>query len=236
MVALYEQIQAARLQKHKLLALLIDPDKPDPYRAFPYINGQVDYIFVGGSTGAVSSDFIGKIRELTTLPVILFPGGKEQYTPEADAMLFLTPMNARDPKWLIDQQVAVAPLIDETRIHIAPTAYLLIDGGRESTTQRIMQATPLPRTDLARITAYAKAARLTGKSILYLEAGSGARIPVPPTAIRAAADAFGRAVIAGGGIRTPEAMMEAFEAGADLVVIGNHFEEDPASLIRFTHP
>jgi len=236
MVVLYDDILAARRRRHKLLALLIDPDKPDPFRAFPYINGQVDYIFAGGSTGIISPDFIGNIRSLTDLPVVLFPGSPAQYTPEADAMLFLTPMNARDPKWLIDQQVAAAPLIDADRISIVPTAYLLIDGGRMSTTQRIMQAEALPRTDTVRIQAYAKAAGLMGKSLLYLEAGSGAAIPVPAAAIRAAADVFSGALIAGGGIRTPEAMMQAFEAGADLVVIGNHFEDDPASLTRFTHP
>jgi putative glycerol-1-phosphate prenyltransferase len=236
MVALYEQILAARRRGHKLLALLIDPDKPDPFRAFPYVNGQVDYIFVGGSTGTISPDFIGQIRSLTSLPVVLFPGSAAQYSPDADALLFLTPMNARDPRWLIDQQVAVAPRIDEAHIHVAPTAYLLIDGGRVSTAQRVMQADPLPRTQLGRIRAYAKAARLMGKTLLYLEAGSGAAIPVPPEVIRAAGEAFGAACIVGGGIRTPEAMMQAFQAGADLVVIGNHFEEDPASLTLFTHP
>ncbi len=236
MVELAEQIIASRRRGHKLLALLIDPDKPQPFAALPYLNGQVDYIFVGGSTGSISPDFIETIRSQASLPIVLFPGSEAQYSPQADALLFLTPMNARDPRWLIDRQVAVAPLIDESRIGVVPTAYLLIDGGRVSSAQRIMQAEPLPRTEVARISAYAKTARLMGKSLLYLEAGSGAAIPVPADIIRAAAEAFGQSLLVGGGIRTPEAMMEAFEAGADLVVIGNHFEEDPASLTLFTHP
>lgn len=236
MVTLAEHIIASRRSGHKLLALLIDPDKPRPLAALPYLNGQVDYIFVGGSTGAISPDFIGKIRALTALPVVLFPGSPAQYSPDADALLFLTPMNTRDARWLIDRQVAVALHIDDSRMDIAPTAYLLIDGGRVSTAQRILEAEPLPRTDIARIRAYAKTARLMGKTLLYLEAGSGAAIPVPADCIRAAGEAFGRGLIVGGGIRTPEAMMQAFEAGADLVVIGNHFEQDPASLTLFTHP
>ena len=37
----------------------------------------------------------------------------------------------------------------------------------------------------------------------------------------------------GGGIRTPEAMLQAYEAGADIVVIGNHFEQNPDEIGHF---
>ena len=40
-------------------------------------------------------------------------------------------------------------------------------------------------------------------------------------------------LIVGGGIRTPEAMQKAYSAGADIVVIGNHFEERPEDLALF---
>lgn len=236
MVNFLTDILQARQASHKLLALLIDPDKPEPLRPLRYLNGQVDYIFVGGSTGVILPDFIGKIRSLTSLPVILFPGSPEQYSPEADALLFLTPLNARDPQWLIDRQVAAAPRINADSVAVIPTAYLLIDGGRESTAQRIMQARPLDRDNRASVYAYARAAQFMGKQLLYLEAGSGAAIPVPEDLIREARRAFAFPLIVGGGIRTPEAMLRAFRAGADLVVIGNHFEQDPASLTLFTHP
>ena len=45
-------------------------------------------------------------------------------------------------------------------------------------------------------------------------------------------------LIVGGGITTPEAMIRAFEAGADIVVIGNHFEQYPdeiADFVRIKH-
>mgnify|MGYP002517618739 len=35
-------------------------------------------------------------------------------------------------------------------------------------------------------------------------------------------------LIVGGGIKTPDAMADAFKAGADVVVIGNVLEENPA--------
>jgi putative glycerol-1-phosphate prenyltransferase len=40
-------------------------------------------------------------------------------------------------------------------------------------------------------------------------------------------------LIVGGGITTPEAMLCAFEAGADVVVIGNHFEQNPDKIGEF---
>jgi putative glycerol-1-phosphate prenyltransferase len=40
-------------------------------------------------------------------------------------------------------------------------------------------------------------------------------------------------LIVGGGITTPEAMLAAFEAGADIVVIGNHFEQHPDEIGDF---
>ena len=40
-------------------------------------------------------------------------------------------------------------------------------------------------------------------------------------------------LIVGGGITTPEAMLHAFEAGADVVVIGNHFEQNPDEIDEF---
>ena len=42
-------------------------------------------------------------------------------------------------------------------------------------------------------------------------------------------------VIVGGGIQTPQAMIQAFDAGADIVVIGNHFEQHPEELSLFIH-
>ena len=229
------QIVDARLRGHKLLALLLDPDKPEAMRPLMYLNGQVDWILVGGSTGVVSETFIADIRRQTNLPLILFPGSPEQFTPRADAVLFLTPMNARNAKWLIDYQVASAPLVAASEVLPVPTAYILIDGGRVSTTQHLMKAKPLSRTNLARIQAYAKAAEYMGKQLIYLEDGSGAKIPVPQEVINAVRDVTDLPLIVGGGIRTPQEMQRAFLAGADIVVIGNHFEQYPEQLTLFTH-
>ena len=77
------------------------------------------------------------------------------------------------------------------------------------------------------------AAELMGKRVIYLEAGSGALTPVSPDIIKAVRAATSLTLIVGGGIRTPEAMHAAWDAGADIVVIGNHFESHPESLADF---
>jgi tRNA(adenine34) deaminase len=72
-----------------------------------------------------------------------------------------------------------------------------------------------------------------GKQLIYLEAGSGALHPVPEEVIRAVRAAVSLPLIVGGGIRTPEQMNRAYQAGADIVVIGNHFESHPEQLEEF---
>ena len=77
------------------------------------------------------------------------------------------------------------------------------------------------------------AAQLMGKKAVYLEAGSGATNPVSPEIIRAVKQQIQITLIVGGGIRTPQAMNRAYEAGADIVVIGNHFEQHPETASQF---
>ena len=66
--------------------------------------------------------------------------------------------------------------------------------------------------------------------MVYLEAGSGANRPVPQNVIKATREAINIPLIVGGGIKTPEMMQCAFDAGADLVVVGNHLESHPEDL------
>ena len=72
-----------------------------------------------------------------------------------------------------------------------------------------------------------------GKKAIYLEAGSGAKLPVSPDIIRSVRQNTSITLIVGGGIRTPEAMKAAYNSGADIVVIGNHFESHPEELANF---
>lgn len=98
---------------------------------------------------------------------------------------------------------------------------------------RVTQTQPLDPTDVDTIVDTCIAAQMMGKKAIYLEAGSGAITPVSTEIIKAVRAHISIKLIVGGGIRTPEAMQSAYDAGADMVVIGNHFEDHPEELERF---
>lgn len=212
-----------------MLVRLIDPDKFD---ASTICEG-FDFYFVGGSTASDTTAVVRAIHAACGTPVILFPGSPSQVTPEADALLFLTLMNSRDPRFLIDQQIQSADAIATSGVESIPMGYILVDGGRVSTTQRLTGAQPASAQNSDETVRLARAAMLLGKRLIYLEAGSGANQPVPQPIIRAVREAVDLPLIVGGGICSPEQMSDAFVAGADLVVIGNHFESHPEQIPIF---
>lgn len=233
----------------KKLAILLDPEKAD-LSALPITpDCHPDYIFVGGSTGGDTTAFVLALKEKQAsissplhggieggLPIVLFPGNAEQFTPEADAILYLSLLSGDNPEYLVHQQVRAARAIHGSSITVIPTAYILIDGGVETSTMRVTGTKPLNPLNAEGIQTIIDtciAAELMGKKAIYLEAGSGAKTPVAPSVIKAVREKVQIPLIVGGGIRTPEAMQAAYNAGADIVVIGNHFESHPEDLQKF---
>ena len=220
-------------------ALLLDPEKAN-IEALPVTKDvHPDYIFVGGSTGGDTTDFVRALKKKLSavncrLPIVLFPGNAAQFTPEADAILFLSLLSGRNPEWLVGQQIKAARTVSESKIESIPTAYILIDGEVKTTTMRVSETSPIPSDKISEIVDTAVAAELMGKKLIYLEAGSGAKTPVSSDIIAAVREKTTIPLIVGGGIRTPEAMQAAYDAGADIVVIGNHFEKHPEELGLFT--
>lgn len=226
---IYNTISDCARRGEKMLVRLIDPDKFD---AATLCEG-FDLYFVGGSTADGCSSVVRAIHDTCSTPVVLFPGNPGQFTPEADALLFLTLMNSRDPRFLIDWQLQSADAIVDSGIESIPMGYILVDGGRKSTTQQLTGATPVPQGDIPAAVRMARAAQLLGKQLIYLEAGSGAETPVSRQVISAVRQAVNLPLIVGGGICTPQQMLDAYAAGADIVVIGNHFEQHPEQMADF---
>lgn len=229
--------------KHRSLAVLLDPEKADLSRLTFTDECHPDYLFVGGSTGGDTTEFVQELKskiknQKYKIPVILFPGNSSQFTTEADGILFLSLLSGRNPEFLVDQQVKSARRIHTASMDFVPTAYILIDGGVETSTMRVTGTKPLLPSNLQTIVDTCIAAELMGKKAIYLEAGSGAIQPVSPEIIKAVRAVTSVTLIVGGGIRTPEAMNAAYNAGADVVVIGNHFEQHPDELAKFCqkHP
>lgn len=229
---IYQQILTAKREGRKLLAILLDPDKVTDGELTEIITGinssDVDMIFVGGSTVEKNrTDYlVQKVRHLTKIPIVLFPGNYEQITPHADAILFLSLISGRNPEYLIDQQVKAVPKLQKTNLEIIPTGYILIDGGKETAVQRVSDTIPLESNDIEYIEQTALAGMYMGKKLIYLEAGSGAIHPVLPEVISKVKQNLDIPLIVGGGIRTREALSKAYQSGADLVVIGTAFEEN----------
>lgn len=192
-----------------------------------------DFVFVGGSTGALSDEFVAAVKSRVKAPVVLFPGNPLQISEQADSLLFLSLLSGRNPRMLIGQQVAAAAKLRHTRLRVIPTGYLLIDGGRKSTVEKVSGTSPIARADLELAVNTAYAGQLLGMQAIYLEAGSGALQPVPVEMVRAVRQAIDVRLLVGGGLRSREEAEAAWSAGADIVVVGNALEQNPQLYEEF---
>ena len=229
---IYQNILSAKQQNKKLLAVLIDPEKvllENLFSFFEKVHQSIaTHIFVGGSTDKNQSTekVVTEIKNVTQLPVVLFPGDVTQITHKADAILFLSLLSGRNPEYLIEQHIKAVPLLKESNLEIIPTGYLLIDGGKETAVERVSNTKPIPQTEISTIVNTALAGEYSGKKLIYLEAGSGSTNAVSQKIIKKVSDNLSIPLIVGGGIKTKQQLNTAFESGADLVVIGTAFEND----------
>lgn len=230
MLNFYRHIEAAIAENRKLLAILIDPDKFEENGTEAFLKSipkNTSHIFVGGSTveNNKTEKTVKAIKGSTQLPVFLFPGDHNQITGDADAILFLSLISGRNPEYLIGQQVKSVAKLRDVSLEIIPTGYILIDGGNESAVQRVSNTEPIPQNEIHTIVNTALAGQYSGKKLIYLEAGSGAKIPVSEEIIAAVKKAIDIPLIVGGGICTPLQQLKAYEAGVDMLVMGTHFEK-----------
>ena len=222
-------------REKKRLAILIDPENNNHHDDVARLidtalQATVDYVFVGGSlvTHNHIDDVVKAIKSKTDLPVVLFPGGLNQISAHADAILFLSLISGRNPEFLISKQVAAAPLVKKLGLAAIPTGYLLI--GTTSSASYMSNTTPIPyhKSDIARATALA--GEMMGQQVIYLDAGSGAQEPVRAEMINEVRKAITSPLIVGGGITCFDEAYTALEAGADILVVGNATEKNPQAI------
>jgi putative glycerol-1-phosphate prenyltransferase len=236
-INLYEDLSDACSKGRKKLAVLLDPDKMRLQKmeriVQEAVDSQIDYFFVGGSlvVNDMLDQLLSDIRKQCQVPLILFPGNSFQLSYKADAILLLSLISGRNPELLIGQHVIAAPFLKLSPLQILPTGYMLIDGGTQTSVQYMSNTYPIParKADIAVCTAMA--GEMLGLRLIFLDAGSGAPNPVTTEMIEAVRGAIQVPLIVGGGIKTPENVARNFRAGADVVVVGTAFEQDP-SLIR----
>lgn len=230
--SLLHEIQKDRKQ----LAILIDPEKFDVSKSDAFLKRiptGTTHLFVGGST--VNNNDTEKVvialKEKTELPILLFPGDYSQITEKADVLLFLTLLSGRNPEYLIEQQVKSISKLKNSNLEIIPTGYILIDGGKKSSVSKVTKTQPLSQQNIENILHTSLAGLFMGAKLIYLEAGSGAKFPVNPAIISQVKMALKTQqldqeipLIVGGGIRNEVQKQEAYNAGADMIVMGTAYE------------
>ncbi|OGD44315.1 geranylgeranylglyceryl/heptaprenylglyceryl phosphate synthase [Candidatus Bathyarchaeota archaeon RBG_16_57_9] len=184
-------------------------------------------IMVGGSTLAAKEDLdaaVQEIKEKVKAPVILFPNGPMGVSRYADAIWFMSLLNSQNTYYIIDAHVISAPLVKRYGLEALPMGYIIV--GEGCVAGYIGQARPISYRHPELAVGYGLAAETLGMRFVYLEAGSGARDPVPPLMVSTVKKHLGVPLIVGGGIRNPEAAAAASNAGADIIVTGTLVEED----------
>lgn len=239
MNTIYSHILQQSQEGKKQLAILIDPDgimmEDVDYIISLSQKAHVDYFFIGGSliTDDVMDKCIRRIKSQSDIPCIIFPGSYHQISPDADAILFLSLISGRNAEMLIGQQVIAAPYIKKSGLEVISTGYINVDGGNPTTASYMSNSFPIPRDKPAIAASTAMAGEMLGHSIIFLDAGSGAKYPVNEKLIAAVRKSVDIPIVVGGGVKSLEQFSAALNAGADIVVIGDTIEKEPDRLYEF---
>jgi putative glycerol-1-phosphate prenyltransferase len=89
-------------------------------------------------------------------------------------------------------------------------------------------STPIPANKAEIAASTALAGEYLGMKLIYLDAGSGAKNQVPPEMIAKVKSYTHQPLVVGGGIDSAQKLADAFQAGADVAVIGDAFEKNPS--------
>jgi phosphoglycerol geranylgeranyltransferase len=210
---------------------LIDPQNVTPEKASELANKLqkmgTSAIMVGGST-VVSQreldEIIKSIKNNASIPVILFPNGIAGISEYADAIFFSSLMNSINPYYITGAQALGAPLVKRYDLEVLPMGYIIV-GSNTGAAGFVGQALPIPSDKPELGSMYALAAEYLGMRFVYLEAGSGSKMPVSSEMISLVKNSVGIKVIVGGGIKTTEHAQEIVNAGADILITGTLIEE-----------
>jgi phosphoglycerol geranylgeranyltransferase len=187
---------------------------------------------VGGST-VVSvnqlDEIVNSIKNEVNIPVILFPNNITGISKNADAIWFMSLLNSNNPYFITGSQALGAPLVKKFNIEPISLGYIIV-GSNESAAAFIGQANPIPLDKPKATAIYALAAQYLGMHFVYLEAGSGAKKPIPPEMIKYTKKFIDIPLIVGGGIRDTNQAKKAAKSGADIIVTGTLIEDNLLSI------
>lgn len=217
---------------------LLDPEKLDKFSAIKISKNVEKFgskaIMIGGSTASSIyhlDEIVKGIKDSKIqIPIILFPNDLTGISKFADAIFFMSLLNSHNPYYIIRAQALASPLIKKYGLEPLPLGYIIVGG--ESAAAHIGQAHQIPyeKPELAVI--YALAAQYLGMRFVYLEAGSGAKKPVPIAMIKKVKESINIPLIVGGGIRSPKIAKSIAKAGANIIVTGTAIEKTSIENIK----
>ncbi|MBA2407849.1 MAG: geranylgeranylglyceryl/heptaprenylglyceryl phosphate synthase [Chitinophagales bacterium] len=236
----YIKLKQAKLNRQKLFAVLVDPDRVSPESLICLIEmsskAHVDFFFIGSSllVNDTINECIDVIKSCCDIPAVIFPGSSMQIYAQADAVLLLSLISGRNADLLIGQHVIAAPSLKASGLEIVSTGYILIDGGNATTVSYISNTIPIPndKDEVAMCTAMA--GEMLGLNVIYLDAGSGALHCVSESMVEMVSASIEVPLLVGGGIQCPEKAASLCKAGADIIVVGNAVEKDPLLLFSIS--
>jgi phosphoglycerol geranylgeranyltransferase len=228
-------MEANKFPRSKSIGILLDPDKARGSSLKKLLKIAVetntDYILAGGSLTFNSIDnLINSIKKICPIPVVLFPGNLLQLSHKADIVLLLSLISGRNPELLIGNHVIAAPHLKDIRQKLVPTGYMLINCGPKTSVEYISQTEAIPNDKPEIAVATALAGEMLGLRMIYLEAGSGAYKPVPEDLVKEVRNNLSIPIAVGGGIKSSDEVRKIFNAGADLIILGNSCEKNPELL------
>ena len=220
--------------KKPMLAVLVDPDKYNAALISLAQKNKTSCFLVGGSKLKKNNitAVIKDIKKRTKLPVIIFPGDEKQVTSAADGIFILSLLSGNNPEYLIGKHLKATPLIKKAQLPSLPVAYVLVDGGKKSTTEKVSKTKPLNAGDIKSIKNTSITGELLGFKAVYLEAGSGAGRTVNAKVVREVKKNIGIPLIVGGGIDSFEKAKQFISCGANMIVVGNALEKNIELIIE----
>ncbi|MGQ9680018.1 MAG: geranylgeranylglyceryl/heptaprenylglyceryl phosphate synthase [Candidatus Bathyarchaeia archaeon] len=209
---------------------LLDPEKTGSEKsskiAVEAEKGGSSAIMVGGSTLASNrllDEVVKSIKKSVSIPVILFPNNVSGVSPYADAIWFMSLLNSSNTYYLIDVQALTAKIIKKYGLETLPMGYIIV--GEGGAAGFIGQARHISYEHPELVLGYSLAAEMLGMQFIYIEAGSGAKVPVPLEMVRMVKRHTKIPLIIGGGIKDETTAFKIAEAGADMIVTGTIIEE-----------
>ena len=159
------------------------------------------------------------------MPMMLFPGSSKQITRHINTILYLNLISGRNPKYLIEEHVSGAMQIYDNNIIAIPTAYILLDGGNQTSVAKISKTPPLDMGDKDIVLKHVLAGQYLGNKIVYLDCGSGAKNKIDEPLLNYVSSFVDIPIMVGGGINNDSDIKDLIDNGASYVVCGTKFEK-----------